>query len=153
MKPFILALNFSMPSLIFLYMKSGMSSFNIIGLMPDGGANWLLVQKLGYARALQLAVDAGRLSPEQCLECGIANKVVPADQLMKEAQSWAEAIAAGSPLAQSATKNLMRRVSSMTYQEVIEEESVMQDKLIHSEDSANAVKSFFAKEKPVFVGK
>jgi len=128
-------------------------AFSAIGLMPDGGANWLLVNKIGYTRALQLAVDAGRLTAEQCLEYGIANKVVPAEQLMSEAQSWAETIAAGSPLAQSSTKNLMRRVSSMSYQEVIEEESAMQDKLIKSEDSKNAIKSFFAKEKPVFEGK
>ncbi|NNC99871.1 MAG: enoyl-CoA hydratase/isomerase family protein, partial [Gammaproteobacteria bacterium] len=91
-------------------------AFAAIGLMPDGGANWLLVNRLGYPRALQLAVEAGRLKPKQCLEFGIANKVVPANELISSAQQWGEKLAAGSPLAQASTKNLMRRVSAMTYQ-------------------------------------
>ncbi len=127
-------------------------AFSAIGLMPDGGANWLLVQKLGYARALQLAVDAGRLTARECLELGIANKVVAADQLLTEAQAWGEKLAKGAPLAQSATKNLMRRAASMSYEEVIIEESVMQTKLIKSDDAMNAVRSFFAKEPAVFKG-
>ena len=128
-------------------------AFAAIGLMPDGGANWLLVNKLGYSRALQLAVEAGKLLPEQCLEYGIANKVVPAADLMSTAQSWAETLATGAPLAQAATKNLMRRVPAMNYREVIDEEAIMQSKLIASEDNTAAVKSFFAKQKPIFKGK
>ena len=128
-------------------------AFSAIGLMPDGGANWLLVNKLGYSRALQLAVDAGRLTAQQCFEYGLANKVVAADDLMAEAQAWGEKLAAGAPLAQQATKKLMRKVSAMSYQQVIEEESVMQSKLLQSEDTENAIKSFFAKEKAVFHGK
>ncbi|MBT8114820.1 MAG: enoyl-CoA hydratase/isomerase family protein, partial [Arenicella sp.] len=61
-------------------------AFSAIGLMPDGGANWLLLHKLGYQRAIEMAIDAGRLSAEQCLELGIANKVVAPDELLSEAQ-------------------------------------------------------------------
>ena len=128
-------------------------AFAAIGLMPDGGSNWLLVNKIGYSRALQLAVEAGKLTAQECLDYHITNKVVPADQLMSSAQAWAEQLAQGSPLAQTATKGLMRKASSMTYKEVIEEEAVLQTGLIRSEDGQNAVRSFFAKEKAVFTGK
>lgn len=128
-------------------------AFAAIGLMPDGGANWLLVHKLGYSRALQLAVEAGSLTANECLSYGIANKVVPAAELEQQARDWAETLAQGSPLSQSATKNLMRRVPALSYEEVIKEESVMQNKMINSEDSVNAIESFFNKQKAVFKGR
>lgn len=128
-------------------------AFSAIGLMPDGGAAWLLLNKLGYQRALEIAVDAGKITAQQCLELGIANKVVPTDDLMSETQSWAESLASGAPLSQAATKQLLRKASLMTYEQVVIEESKLQTELIKSEDSINGVKAFFAKQKPVFVGK
>jgi len=127
-------------------------AFAAIGLMPDGGANWLLLNKLGYNRAIQVVVDAERLQPELCLEVGIANKVVPADTLMSSTQAWAEKLAAGAPLAQQATKKIMRRAHAMSYEEVIIEESILQTELQQSRDVQNAVKSFLAKEPVVFKG-
>lgn len=128
-------------------------AFSAIGLMPDGGAVWSLLHKLGYQRAFEMAVDAGKLTAEQCLELGIANKVVSADDLIAQAQSWAEKLAMGAPLSQAATKGLMRKASLMSYQDVVIEESKLQAQLSQSEDSINAVKAFFAKETPVFKGK
>lgn len=128
-------------------------AFSAIGLMPDGGANLLLVQKLGYQRAFDMAVNAGRLTASQCLELGVANRVVSSDELLPKTQEWAEKIAQGAPLAQAAIKTLMRKALSMSYADVINEEAVEQSKLIDSEDSRNAVKSFFKKQAAVFVGK
>lgn len=128
-------------------------AFSAIGLMPDGGASWLLLQKLGYQRALEMAVDAGRLTAQECLDLGVANKVVEATRLREQAQAWAEKLASGAPLAQAAVKKLMRESFHMTYAEVVDEEAVEQSKLIQSEDSTNAVRAFFAKEKAVFNGR
>lgn len=128
-------------------------AFSAIGLMPDGGASLQLLQRVGYQRALEMAVDAGRLSSSECLALGIANKVVGDDDIMTQAQAWAERLAQGAPLSQASVKSLMRKASHMTYLEVVEEEARLQSQLIKSEDCANAVKAFFAKEKPVFKGK
>ncbi|RBP49373.1 enoyl-CoA hydratase/isomerase family protein [Arenicella xantha] len=128
-------------------------AFSAIGLIPDGGASWLLLQKMGYQRAMEMAVDAGRLTAQQCLELGIANKIVPAEQLREQTQAWAEQLAAGAPLAQTALKKIMRSASSMTYAEVVDEEAREQSKLLVSEDSAQAIKAFFAKQKPQFKGR
>jgi 2-(1,2-epoxy-1,2-dihydrophenyl)acetyl-CoA isomerase len=128
-------------------------AFSAIGLMPDGGATWLLLQKLGYQRAIDIAVNAGRLGAQQCLALGLANRVVAADQLMLETQAWAEKMAGGAPLAQAAVKKLMRKALSMSYAEVVNEDAIEQNKLIKSEDSRNAVIAFFAKRKAIFVGK
>ena len=128
-------------------------AFAAIGLMPDGGAVWSLFHKIGYHRAMQMVVEAGKLTAEQCADLGVANKVVPADELRDQAQAWAEKLAMGSPLSQAATKALMRQAPHMTYQEMVVEESREQTKLIASDDAKKAIKAFFAKQAPVFEGK
>ena len=128
-------------------------AFAAIGLIPDGGANWLLLQKLGYHRAIDMAVNAGKLTAQECLKLGLANRVVPAEQLLEKTLDWAQQIAEGAPLAQAAVKQVMRKASSMSYNEVINAEAVVQSELLNSEDAQNAVKAFFAKEKAVFKGR
>jgi len=128
-------------------------AFSAIGLMPDGGATWLLLQKLGYQRAIEMAVNAGRLSANECLDLGLANKVVAKEGLREQTQQWAEHIALGAPLAQAAVKKLMREASTMTYADVTKREAVEQSVLLESEDSKNAVAAFFAKENAVFEGR
>ncbi|MGB5628555.1 MAG: enoyl-CoA hydratase/isomerase family protein, partial [Woeseiaceae bacterium] len=55
-----------------------LSPFTTISLVPDGGLNWLLVRQLGYRRAFQLSVEAERIPAQRCVELGLANKAVPA---------------------------------------------------------------------------
>lgn len=128
-------------------------AFSAIGLMPDGGVTWQLLKRVGYHKAIELAVDAGTLTAQQCLEFGIANKVVPAESLREEAHAWAASLAQGAPLAQTAVKSLMRKAHEMSYKEVLDQEAILQSNLLNSEDSLAGVKAFFAKEKPVFNGK
>ncbi len=128
-------------------------AFAAIGLIPDGGATWLLLQKLGYQRALDLIVNAKRLNSSECLEFGIANRVVPRDELFDHVQQWAEQMIEGPPLVQTAAKRVLRRAQTMSYSDVVDLEAKEQDKLIISEDAQSAVKAFFAKSKPVFKGR
>ena len=58
--------------------------FTNIGLVPDGGATWLLIHALGYRRALQTVVEGGQISAKKCLEFGLANRVVGDNNLKIE---------------------------------------------------------------------
>ncbi len=50
--------------------------FHNIGLIPDGGINWLLERQLGARRAFELAVDCERIPAARCRELGLVNRVV-----------------------------------------------------------------------------
>ncbi|MFT5135046.1 MAG: 2-(1,2-epoxy-1,2-dihydrophenyl)acetyl-CoA isomerase [Arenicella sp.] len=128
-------------------------AFSAIGLMPDGGATQLLVQRLGYHRALEMAVDAGRLTAAECLDLGLANKQVESQRLRQEAQEWAEHLAQGAPLAQQFAKQLMRKATLMSYSDVVDEEAVLQSRCIASEDAKIGVTAFLDKRKATFIGK
>ena len=58
-----------------------LSPFTTISLVPDGGMNWLLVRQLGYRRAFQLSIESERIAADRCVELGLANKAVPAEDL------------------------------------------------------------------------
>ncbi len=128
-------------------------AFAAIGLVPDGGNTQLLLNALGYKRALQAALEGRKIPAGECLQHGICNKVVPAVSLESESQAWAGRIAAGAPLALGATKRLMRKVGAMSYGEAISAESLEQTPLLKSQDFVEGVRAFFAKEKPAFKGK
>ncbi|MFT5033410.1 MAG: 2-(1,2-epoxy-1,2-dihydrophenyl)acetyl-CoA isomerase [Bermanella sp.] len=128
-------------------------AFTNIALVPDGGASWMLLRHLGYQRAFQLIVEGGRLSAHDCLEAGIANKLVAADQLMSEVQSWAEELALRAPIALRETKQLLRNAAALNYGQTLALEAKTQNICIGTQDAAEAVQAFMEKRPAVFNGK
>jgi 2-(1,2-epoxy-1,2-dihydrophenyl)acetyl-CoA isomerase len=130
-----------------------LSPFTTISLLPDGGANWLLVKQLGYHRAYQLSIESERVSAERCLELGIANKVVAADSLREATVAWAEELSMRAPLSLAATKKVMRHAMDNDWFSCFTMEAEEQEKLKGSEDAKEGVAAFFEKREPNFIGK
>lgn len=86
--------------------------FSNLGIVPDGGACWQLVDKLGYSKALEIALDGRTLSAGQCESLGLANRVVPAEALGEATASWAKSLAASSRVSQPLTKSLMKKAAN-----------------------------------------
>jgi 2-(1,2-epoxy-1,2-dihydrophenyl)acetyl-CoA isomerase len=129
-----------------------LSPFTTIGLMPDGGANWLLVRQLGYHRAYQLSIESERISAERCEELGIANRVVPAAELMDNAVEWGNALAKRAPLSLAATKKVMRYAMDNDWHSCYTMEAEQQEKLRATSDNEEGVSAFFEKREPNFTG-
>ena len=130
-----------------------LSPFAAIGLIPDGGATWLLARTLGYHRAYQLCVESERLPAARCLELGLANRVVPADALDAESLGWAESLAERSPLALARTKLAMRAAMTRSFSETVAYEAHLQNACVESEDAQEGVAAFLEKRKAEFKGK
>lgn len=130
-----------------------LSPFTTISLVPDGGLNWLLVRQLGYRRAFQLSVESERIPAERCVELGLANKAVPADQLQETALTWAQVLAERAPLSVAATKKVMRFAADHGWSEAYDMEAELQGELLGCEDNKEGIKAFFEKREPKFKGK
>jgi len=130
-----------------------LSPFTTISLVPDGGLNWLLVRQLGYRRAFQLSVESERIPAERCVELGLANKAVPAEDLQDAALEWAAALAKRAPLSLEATKKTMRHAIDNDWASTFNMESDWQQALVGSEDNLEGVQAFFDKRAPEFKGK
>lgn len=130
-----------------------LSPFAAIGLIPDGGATWLLVRQLGYYRAYQMCIESERVPAARCLEFGLANRVVPAARLDEESRAWAESLAERAPLALARTKLAMRAAMDLSLTEAIAREAHLQTACLESEDAKEGIAAFLAKRKPEFKGR
>jgi 2-(1,2-epoxy-1,2-dihydrophenyl)acetyl-CoA isomerase len=130
-----------------------LSPFTTISLVPDGGLNWLLVHQLGYRRAFQLSVESERIPADRCVELGLANKAVPAEELMTAAMEWAQSLAARAPLSLAATKKVMRHAADHEWASAYDMEARFQGELLGSDDNQEGIQAFFEKRKPTFTGK
>jgi 2-(1,2-epoxy-1,2-dihydrophenyl)acetyl-CoA isomerase len=130
-----------------------LSPFTTISLVPDGGLNWILVRQLGYRRAYQLSVESERIPAERCVELGLANKAVPAEELQCAALEWAQSLAKRAPMSLAATKKVMRHAMDNSWDSSFNLEAELQQQLAGSADNEEGVKAFFEKRAPEFKGK
>ena len=129
-----------------------LSPFTTISLVPDGGLNWLLVRQLGYRRAFQLSIESERISADRCVELGLANKVVPAEELQSAALEWANVISQRAPLSVAATKKVMRFAADNDWASSYDLEAELQGDLLGSADNREGIQAFFEKRAPKFEG-
>lgn len=130
-----------------------MSAFANISLVPDGGLSAVLVQRLGYVRAYEVAVEAQKLSAKKCLEWGLANRVVPTENVVEEAVQWASSLAERAPLALGLTKRVFRKAQHLDQQQTIALEAELQTRCIGSDDFRIGVEAVLTKTKAAFTGR
>ncbi|CAM5618643.1 Carnitinyl-CoA dehydratase [Streptomyces microflavus] len=88
-----------------------------LGLVPDLTGTHPLVSLVGYARALEICATGRFVHAEEAERTGLANLVVPADQLDAAARDLAAALIAAPRDAVVETKALLNGASSRTYEE------------------------------------
>ncbi len=130
-----------------------MQAFSNIGLVPDAGSSWFLVRLVGYSRAFEIAIGGERISAQRCLELGLTNRMTTPEQLLTEAQSWAQHLAQRPTLAIGLTKQIMLQATQQSLETIIELEAELQAKAVVSHDHKEGVTAFMEKRKPVFTGK
>lgn len=84
-------------------------AFVRLGLIPEAGIHWFLPRIVGIGIAAELLLTGRRFSGEEAARIGLANRAVPADQVVAEALGIARDIADNvSPLSASVVKRLLR---------------------------------------------
>ncbi|MGN6621274.1 MAG: enoyl-CoA hydratase-related protein, partial [Sphingomonas sp.] len=76
-----------------------LQAFVNIGLVPDGGASWMLPRLIGRARAAEMMMLGERVPAAKALDWGMIHTVVADDALDAEAMALAERLAAGPTVA------------------------------------------------------
>ncbi|MDD5722839.1 MAG: enoyl-CoA hydratase [Syntrophales bacterium] len=119
----------------------------------DMGASWLLPRIVGLGKANELLLTATSIRSREALEIGLVNRVVPSDQLMTEAESFAKKLAAGPPLGLAMTKAALFRSYSTDLESQLEYEAAVQSFCLGTEDFHEGLKCLLEKRAPNFKGK
>jgi 2-(1,2-epoxy-1,2-dihydrophenyl)acetyl-CoA isomerase len=127
-----------------------LSVFSNIAIVPDGGLSWLLTRYMGYTKAFEYAIEAKKITADECINFGIANKKVLLEDLESETMAWAERLAKRAPQSLSNTKKIMRNALEKTYLETYAEEAEIQNKIFGNDQNKEAIKAFFEKREPNF---
>jgi enoyl-CoA hydratase/carnithine racemase len=79
-----------------------------LGLVPDLGGTWPLVQAVGYPRALEICATGRWVGAEESVRLGLAEVAVPRAELDRAVDDLAAALLSAPPGAVAATKRLLR---------------------------------------------
>ncbi|MBL6688912.1 MAG: enoyl-CoA hydratase/isomerase [Pseudomonadales bacterium] len=129
-----------------------LQAFANIGLVPDGGATWLLPRLIGWGRAVELSMMAERLPAEKAFDWGLVNRLVEDDQLMDEAMAVAEKLANG-PMSLGLIRKAYWQTFNNSYAEQFQLEANLQNQAGASADNREGVQAFLEKRSAKFTGK
>lgn len=129
---------------------SFVQAFSKIGLIPDAGGSWLLVERLGLARAMALAMTGDKLTADKALEWGLIWQV--AEDPVAAAVALAEKLAVMPTKALVATRHLLQGAGTRSLDEHLNVERDTQSALGKTHDYMEGVNAFLEKRVPLFKG-
>ena len=129
------------------------TAFTGIGLTADSGLSWTLPRLVGAGRAAALLLLAEPFSAEQALEMGLLNAAVAPEQVLPASLELAERLSQGPTTAYACVKASLRFAADSTLVDALAEEDRQQTLAGRTSDHAAAVRSFLAKQPPVFTGR
>ena len=121
-----------------------------LGLMPDQGGVVGLTRLIGASRACDLILTARKVSAEEALQIGFANRISEPGRALGDALSLAQAIAQNGPRAVRHALSVIRKIDDLTTREALEMETQEAVSLIATGESIHGVSAFLTRGTPEF---
>ena len=124
--------------------------FVSLGLVPEFASSLIVPQLMGNVRAAEKLLLGDPFTGADAVECGIANAVLPAGEVVAHARRIAERFNALPPGAVRDSKTLMRSAGAKLAAETIATEGEVFGRRLRSPEAQEAFSAFFQKRKPDF---
>ena len=108
----------------------GLSDINW-GILPGGGATKIAVELMSFRRAMYHSMMGENVDGKTAAEWGLVNESLPLEKLKDRVTEVAKVLLEKNPVALKATKDAIRRVSEMTYDNA-------EDFLVRAQEAANS---------------
>lgn len=108
----------------------GLSEINW-GILPGGGATKVAIELMPFRRAMYHALMGENIDGRTAAEWGLVNEAVPLAELRDRVMQVAQVLMSKNAVALKATKDAIRRVGEMTYDNA-------EDYLIRAQEAANS---------------
>lgn len=121
------------------------------GIVPAGGSHIRLPRQIPWAVAMEILLTGRPISAERAFDVGLVNKVVPAADLMDEANALAELLCRNGPVAMRTAKEIAVRSLALETPFVLE--NLLVQRVFGTEDAREGPKAFMEKRRPDFTGR
>ena len=132
--------------------KFGQPEINL-GVAPGIGGSQRLTRAVGKAKAMDMCLTARMMDAAEAERSGLVSRVVAVDALLDEARKAAAKIAAQSPLAVIANKELVNAAFDTTLSQGLQFERRLFHSLFAFDDQKEGMAAFVEKRKPVFTSR
>ena len=130
-----------------------LQAFARVGLIPDAGGTFILPRLVGEARARALMMLAEPIGAEQAEAAGMIYRAVDDEDLMGEARTIAERLAAGATHALGLIKRALAASPANSLDAQLDLERDLQREAGAGDDYAEGVRAFLDKRPAKFQGK
>ena len=124
-----------------------------VGLFAAGGGVMRLPARVGYAKAMEMAVTGDNITAPEALEFGLLSQTTEDGAALDAAVALAERIAKNAPLAVAASKKLVKAAAQgYDEAELWKMQGELMGKVFGSNDAKEGPKAFAEKREPNWTG-
>jgi enoyl-CoA hydratase len=123
-----------------------------LGVIPGFGGTQRMARRVGIARAIELCVTGEMIRADEAVRIGLANRVVPADQLLGTCLTLIDGIAKMGPLAVAAAKRVIHRGAELPLAAANMLEVETFAGLFDTRDQTEGMQAFLEKREAQFTG-
>ncbi len=124
-----------------------------VGLFAAAGGVFRLPARVGYTKAMEMAVTGEPITAETALACGMLSELTEPGGALEAAIGWAERIAENAPLAVAASKSLVRAAAQGYDEETLWKLQIpLQKEVFSSNDAKEGPVAFAEKRAPNWSG-
>jgi enoyl-CoA hydratase/carnithine racemase len=124
--------------------------FVSLGLVPEFGSSVLVPRLMGGRRAAEKLLLGDAFTGETAVECGIANAVLPAAEVLPHARRVAERFNALPPGSVRESKRLLREPDRAALLDAVKREAAIFTAQLASAEAREAMQAVLEKRKPDF---
>lgn len=131
--------------------KLGIPEVNV-GLFAAGGGLLRLPSRVGYGRAMEMAITGDPIRAEEAASLGMVARLAEPGQAVDVALELAQRVARNAPLGVAASKQLIRATQGVTEDEFWKVQGPLQASVFTSNDAKEGPKAFAEKRAPEWTG-
>jgi enoyl-CoA hydratase len=124
-----------------------------VGLFAAAGGVFRLPARVGYAKAMEMALTGEPITAEEALDAGLLSSLTESGEALEAAIKLAESIAENAPLAVNASKELVRAAAMGIEEDKLWEMQIpLQKSVFSSNDAKEGPVAFAEKRAPNWTG-
>jgi len=120
------------------------------GLLPDEGGQYLLVQLMGVAKAMDFLMRKRIVGASEAFDLGLLHEVTEPEELLERTMSLARELANGPQVAMRMLKRTIYNADEMTWHQSLDDIAAKTAVTDHHPDSREGVAAFRERREPQF---